>query len=150
MPQVMELKIDKSKWSDGPWMHEPDRMQWRHEGLDCLIVRNTVGALCGYVGVPPGHAIHEVDYAGVHEQFPDVSVHGGLTYADKCQGPICHVPEPGQSDDVWWLGFDAAHIGDLIPGRLGDDWPLFKDDVYRDLAYVTREVNQLAEQLANR
>jgi hypothetical protein len=48
--------LDKSKW---PYASkEPDKVQWRDQvtGLTCLIVRvNPGGALCGYVGVPPGH-----------------------------------------------------------------------------------------------
>lgn len=37
------------------WDQEPDRKHWVQQGLDCLIVRNLMGALCGYVGVPPSH-----------------------------------------------------------------------------------------------
>jgi hypothetical protein len=35
---------DKSYWGEGPWQHEPDKMQWTDDdtGLPCLIVRNQV------------------------------------------------------------------------------------------------------------
>lgn len=48
---------DKSSWGDGEWLHEPDKKQWTDQdtGYPCLIVRNRVGALCGYVGVPLDH-----------------------------------------------------------------------------------------------
>lgn len=65
----------------GPWNNEPDKAQWVDDatGLDCLIVRNHGGALCGYVGVPEGHPAYGKDYDTV-----DVLVHGGLTFASLC------------------------------------------------------------------
>lgn len=54
--------IDKSKFKSqlGAWMQEPDKVQFEdpETGLPCLIVRNQMGALCGYVGVGPGHPLH--------------------------------------------------------------------------------------------
>lgn len=138
--------IDKSKWPDGPWKNEPDKIQWQdpETGLACLIVRNM--SLCGYVGVAEGHPLFGKSY-----DEPDVRVHGGLTFADKCQPTeteahgICHVPAPGEPDLVWWFGFDTGHGGDKIPhvsdgyyGRYG---------TYKDIEYVKAEVTQLAKQL---
>ena len=56
---------DKSGWEQGAWQDEPDKVQWIDEetGLDCLIVRNPGGALCGYVGVAEGHSLFEVSYS---------------------------------------------------------------------------------------
>ena len=31
---------------------------------------------------------------------------------------ICHIPDQGEPDDVWWLGFDCLHGGDLAPGMM--------------------------------
>lgn len=143
-----EHTVDRTYWEPGPWDGEPDRKEWRHSsGLACLAVRaNTTGAWCGYVGVPPGHPYHGKGYDEV-----EVEVHWGLTYANACRGPICHVPAPGESDDVWWLGFDCAHAGDLTPGsefRLPERLRGRCGDVYRDEAFVTAEVNRLADQLA--
>ncbi len=130
--------MDKSSWTDGPWTSEPDRVEWRTNGLPCLIVRaDTTGALCGYVAVPKGHPFHGVGY----DDVPDVSVHGGLTYSDACGGHVCHVPQPGEPDDVWWLGFDCAHSGDMSPAY---DY----HGIYRDVAYVRAEVDSLAAQCA--
>ena len=146
--------------TDGPWAAEPDKAQWVDPatGLDCLIVRNHSGALCGYVGLPPGHRLHGVDYDEAHG-LADIEVHGGLTFADRCQegaedGPgICHVPEPGRPAEVWWLGFDCAHAGDLIPGMQEVYAAVgiartYRSDTYRDFAYVQREVTEMARQLA--
>lgn len=146
----------------GPWSTEPDKAQWVDEatGLDCLIVRNHGGALCGYVGLPPGHPLHGLDYDEAHERA-DIDVHGGLTFADRCQKGdedgwhICHVPEPGRPAEVWWLGFDCAHFGDISPRHEQDyrDAGIDKtawghSETYKDFGYVQAEVTRLAAQLA--
>lgn len=147
-------KLDE--FGDGPWMEEPDKMQWQDEdtGLPCLIVRNQFGTLCGYVGVPQGHPMHSKHY----DDGPDLRVHGGLTFAGSCSHgeeskSICHVPEPGEPDDVWWLGFDAGHAFDYSPGMAkysrdqGRDF--FDNDqfTYRNFGYMRNECAKLAKQL---
>jgi hypothetical protein len=152
MTETTHQPIDRTGWGPGPWDNEPDRAEWKTSaGLPALIVRSRLGNLCGYVAVPPGHVAH-----GVHYNRVDVSVHGELTYSNECQGQICHVPEPGEPDAGWWLGFDCAHHRDARPGdaamwrRLGR--PELIDPAgwttYRDMAYVRVECEQLAEQLA--
>lgn len=154
----------------GPWQEEPDKAQWIDEAtdLDCLIVRNHFGALCGYVGVLPGHPWHGLDWS--NEKLSDVTVHGGLTFTDSCQegaedGPgICHIPEPGRPANVWWLGFDTAHAWDLAPGMLEHEGAMLKtlNDLeaymkrealspfgkkYRNFEYVQSECADLAKQI---
>lgn len=165
--QTIEYRtVDKSTWGRGPWQDEPDKVQWQDEktGLACLIRRAPgVGSLCGYVGVPQGHPWHGMDYGDV-----DASVHGGLTFAQACgEGDeatsICHKPEPGEPQHLWWLGFDAAHSGDLCPTikadmaqSVGMVSAMFGGPVlgrsyagtYRDLEYVREEVTSLARQAA--
>jgi hypothetical protein len=158
---------ERARFARGPWDEEPDRIEWRHRGLPCLIVRNRMGALCGYVGLPPGHPMHGVSYNDA-EVAPDEDgdtyppAHGGLTYSGSCVegGHICHVPEPGEPEDVWWLGFDCAQGGDVVPAHapgsrldafyqelgLGSAG-LFGPQVYRDVSYVRREVERLADSL---
>lgn len=157
-----EYQVEKTGWPDGPWMTEPDRVSWRTKaGLPGLAVRNHFGAWCGYAAVSPGHPDYEKDYDAV-----PVEVHGGLTYAEHCQGHICHVPEPGESEEAWWLGLDCCHAWDYSPGLeatvasaagramrfpgadlLGNG--LFHE-TYRDLTYIQGEVESLAQQLADR
>jgi hypothetical protein len=140
--------VDKTGWAEGPWMQEPDRRDWRAHGLPCLALRNHHGTWCGYVGVPPGHPWYDVSYAQL-----DVEVHGGLTYSARCTDHICHVAAPGEPDEVFWLGFDCGHAFDYAPGiaalareiGLGQRWP---EETYRDLAYVSAEIERLAEQAA--
>lgn len=138
----------------GPWSGESDKEEFRFAGFPCLAVRNKeLGNWCGYVGVPPSHPAYEADYEDV-----DARAHGGLTYARRCEGDICHTPREGESDDVWWLGFDCAHLGDFVPGMkalakhaLAPLFPLMDlggGDTYRDLAYVKDEIRGLAHQLA--
>lgn len=158
----------------GEWTGEPDKVQWIDEatGLDCLILRNRIGALCGYVGIPAEHPWHgkgysecvescNEDWCYEHSPGGRVEVHGGLTYADACHegvgdDAICHVPEPGRPDDVWWFGFDTAHACDLSPydvKRAEEEehrypWGLDRSDHYRNVEYVKNECASLAAQLA--
>lgn len=152
---------DRAGWGAGPWDSEPDRVDFEHAGFACLLHRGPMGQWCGYVGVPATHPAYAKPYSDV-----DVDVHGGLTYANRCQGAICHVPKPGMSDDVWWLGFDCAHAGDFTPHTNkyhgAYPWPLkpydhaeamaavdrWEVEKYRTVEYVRTETERLAEQLA--
>lgn len=159
-------KIDKSDWGDGPWQSEPDRIEFEHKGLSCLMARSKVGGnWCGYVAVGPDHPWHKAGYTSCTsrpickksktdlycEHTPEnlIHVHGGLTYSDFCQGDICHVPKAGEPDNVKWFGFDCAHAGDGLPAmrqHLPKERGYFSQG-YKDEAYVRREVRRLAEQL---
>jgi hypothetical protein len=142
--------VDKSTWPAGPWHNEPDKLQWQDEatGFPCLIHRGPSGALCGYVAVSPGHSAYGKNYDDV-----GVTCHGGLTFASACQSTtdpssgICHIVEPSEQDNVWWLGFDCAHLGDKVPYMPPYINSYGEVDIYRDIAYVQRECADLARQL---
>ena len=156
----IDPRCTREGWPSHEWDGEPDKVEWRDAdtGLPCIAKRQpTSGHWCGYVGVPPGHQYHGKDYGDVYSADPDIEVHGGLTFADECQeGPpeeaICHVPEPGEPDHVWWLGFDCHHAWDLAPSdflwRDRHGWPIDHDKVYRNLPYVRSECRYLARQIA--
>jgi hypothetical protein len=167
MNKTIEYRtIDKSAWQPGVWQDEPDKAQWYDDGtgFPCLIVRGPHGALCGYVGVRPGHPWHGMNYDSIETAdkdeygFSGPFVHGGLTFSGPCSHGddpsrgICHVPAPGDTDNVWWLGFDCAHAGDYTDMKYDDGWrerfPA-DDDVYRDFAYVRAEIESLARQAAS-
>ena len=161
MSEMRTWKFDEDRQEiRGPWDDEPDKAQWvdAATNLDCLIVRNRMGALCGYVGLPPGHPLYGAGYDAAHERA-EIDVHGGLTFADKCQEGaqdrgVCHVPEPDRPADVWWLGFDCAHAFDLAPGMvatLGRVGASARDrgETYRAFDYVRDECSRLAGQLAS-
>ena len=162
--------IDKTSWGDGPWQQEPDKLQWQDEtGLPCLAVRHLrTGNWCGYVGVAHGHPLYGCHYTDAEVEL--LPAHGGITFSDHCQeGPdehaICHIPSPGESDDVWWFGFDCAHFMDFMPGMSADmkdlgrhavkhgiEPPDKREDLlfwptYKTLAYVQACCHQLAEAL---
>lgn len=136
------MNIDRANWGPGPWDNEPDRLEWRHNGTPCLMVRNRFGVWCGYAAVPPGHPLYGVPYQALSR----IEVHGQLTYSDMCQGDVCHVPAPGEPDDVWWLGFDCGHVFDRMP--VLEDYGSW--GTYRDLEYVKRETEALADQIHER
>lgn len=163
---------DKSDYPEGPWMDEPDKIQFVDEatGFPCLIVRNHVGSLCGYVGVRPDHPLHGVHYQD--DRADGLSVHGGVTFTDFCDedaeedSGICHVPECGDIDRIWWFGFDCAHASDACPlmhstqGKMLGIYNIFDSIVsgargrsnresYKDIAFVVSEIQSLASQLAD-
>lgn len=149
--------IDKKNWKRGEWDNEPDKVQWPDPatGYPCLIVRHgALGHLCGYVGVAKGHPAFEKGYDEVRG-FPGqeyLEVHGGLTFAAECHKEtrpqsenICHEVEEGDNDNIWWLGFDCAHVGDQSCMATGGH--NFDGDEYRNIDYVKSECARLAEQL---
>lgn len=99
--------IDKSKWGDGPWQTEPDRVDWADEatGLLCSARRHPrMGHWCGYVCVPADHPLH--GSLDCPDAITDVArVNFGNTTID----------EDDESSGQWWLGFDCAHMYDLLP-----------------------------------
>lgn len=149
---------DKSTWGEGEWTSEPDKRQWKDEetGYPCLIVRaESTGSLCGYIGISKGHPLFDKSYDDA-----EVTVHGGLTFSDRCQPShdesrgICHI-DPS-NDNVWWFGFDCAHFMDYNPAMEAllktfadrpQRPPCMPKDIYRNIAYVTSEVQSLAQQL---
>jgi len=124
---------------DRPWETEPDHLEWKEATTKykCEVKRNPMTlALCGYVTVPKKHHFY-----GLHYDKPSVSVHGGLTYADKGK-----------------FGFDCAHAGDLSPGVLLSILAASKDparymeaterfDTYRTFDWVVKETEKLARGL---
>jgi hypothetical protein len=166
--------VDKSAWARGPWDDEPDKRQWTDPatGLPCLAVRHpTLGHWCGYAGVPAGHPAHGVEFytspigedgapielTPVQLAVESLDAHGGVTFSAPCQETtdpahgVCHVPAPGEPDDVWWFGFDCAHCYDLSPGMAvysPQYTEIQKTDTYRPLAYVIDQAQTLAAQLA--
>lgn len=160
--QTIESRNEKlkAKLPEGLWQEEPDKIQWedKETKLPCLIVRNNSGNLCGYVGVSEKHPLYQKAY----QESEDLNCHGGLTFSGFCQereDGICHKPDPGEPEKVWWLGFDCAHGGDIIPSfmtkefmdlgiKTFTDRDPFEKNTYKDIAYVQKECAGLAKQLA--
>jgi len=150
MKTIEYTTVDKSKYpTRGAWDNEPDKKQWQDEetGLACLIHRGPVGALCGYVGVPEGHPYFKKSYNDIDH----LEVHYGLTYSGLCQPGtdeskgICHLPDEGEPDHVWWLGFDCAHSDDFCPSYQKEAHSIYSS--YKDIPFVESECRGLAKQL---
>lgn len=111
--QLANYKVDRTNWEPGPWDQEPDRVQWQHAGYACLMTRHPHhGNWCGYVGVDEASPFFAKKWGG--DDFP--ALDHEVNYSDFCDGHICHVPEAGMTDRVWWLGFDCGHAFDYCPG----------------------------------
>lgn len=153
-----ECETTKMTVPKGPWTTEPNRINFKSHGLDCMLVRHSRSLhWCGYVGVPASHPDFGKDWGDVAYR-----VHGGITYAKACQHHICHITDDPE-DKTWWFGFDCAHAGDLSPTSIkwNEEWakkweaehgrkPIGCNDSYRDVAYVKRETQRLAKQVAHR
>lgn len=127
------FKKDK-KLKIGPWSDEPNEIKFKIDDLYCVILRhNKYGHLCGYVGVKQNHFLYGVNYHNVEKT---IDVHGGLTFSGKMYDEF----------DVWFFGFDCAHVDDLIPISIYFE-PPDKNKVYRNVSYVKSEIIKLAKQL---
>lgn len=94
---------------EGEWLNEPDVIFWtsKDNNLICSIVRNVpYGILCGYVGLGSKHPLH-----GKDDPYKGLISLGKFSSLD--------IPDDVMKDlideNLWWLGFDCMHSGDLIP-----------------------------------
>ena len=158
-----------------PWKIEPNQKVFYAFGYQCIILRMPdFGNLLGYAGIGQDHPLFRLDYStptpalepleyyaknspdknspdrfsfsnmpniifGV-EQEPTMScrlfVHGGVTFAGQLREDV------NPDTNLWWIGFDCAHAGDFAPER-----GYASGGVYRDMGYMQRELQFLAQQL---
>ena len=154
-----ECEKNKKSWPPGPWNNEPNRVEWEHAGFRCLALRQPQsGHWCGYVGLPKGHKHYGIPdsvpyYDDDGNEIKDRQVvafelsygHGGVTYGRFCQGDVCHISD---NEELYWLGFDCAHSGDLTPSTLIYAPNLAKYGTYKTIGYVKQCVNEMAEELS--
>lgn len=144
-------ELNKASWGDGAWLDEPDKVSWTDEatGYPCIVKRHPqMGHFCGYVAVPEDHPHFGKDY-GVPATRRCPSE---LTFAAPCSKDeddahdICHIVQPGQSDNVWWFGFDCAHGWDIIPATQSMSYlrSMFPGASYKDVEWVKNACEQLA------
>ena len=130
------------------WETEPDQDQWldKETGLPCLILRNGIGALCGYVGISSDHPFYLFHYDNISiEEHP----HGGLTFSGywpEVKFKSFSRDTKGFLQPIWWIGFDCAHAGDLYPKGFHQE----STDIYRNMEYVKNEIKLLARQLTEK
>lgn len=144
-------------------------------GLGCIILRQEDGTLSGYVGVGTDHPLHGFQAEAVPVQISSLVHGGITYGREcevnrhelRAKGKprrerytVCHVTrtrwvqdvehvqttkDEFEHEDLWWLGFDTNHAGDLIPNDRFHT-PR-KSDVYRDQDFVYRQCVVLAERL---
>lgn len=128
--------INKKLWPRGEWDDEFDFYLYKPDIDDNTyyqINRNEyMGHLRGYIFLPKDHKLYGMDYRD--KNFPDLYVHGGITCSDEWL----------DGSDLWRLGFDCAHNGDLSPFRKEN---YVDNDRYRNVDYVLREIQNLHNQI---
>lgn len=135
MKNALTVYNPNSSTAIDPWDVEPDEIAWYYASVDlwCRALRQRApgcGFWCGYVGVKAGHRLY-----GVHYDDINADVHGGLTYSG-------YLDEIGV-DRRWWIGFDCAHAGDLMPfSTFG-----FDGDEYKNTQFVMHQCISLAHQI---
>lgn len=159
---------EKQAWPKGEWTDEPDKIQWLSDtGLVCLIVRNQImGSLCGYVGIDETHPLFGLQWDNNDLPFRLISLRWPITYSGFCQKGcppdkgICHQPEPGEPDQVWWFGFAADCWTDVAPylydimlsssprNEQSYSYLLSNGAGYRNVDAIAEEVEKLSVQLA--
>jgi len=112
---------------------EGDDKQWEYKTQNeiiykCEILRVKMGFLCGYVKLTKDDTFYNVHY----DDLP-IKAHGGVTYSQL-------------EDDLWVIGFDCGHHGDLIPTSEYFD----RIGIYRDMEYVSRWCEHICEQLSEK
>jgi hypothetical protein len=118
---------------DWKWLEEPNKLEFEHAGIKCLILRDRFLWLGGYVGLDPSHV-----HSGKHYRDIEVKrVHQGLNFSGRGDGQR-------RKEGLWWIGFYGDRPGDLVPGRMDG---LKGGEMYRDIEYVQGEVKKLAEQM---
>ena len=133
---------------------EGDLNLFTYKGFICLIIRRGDNSLdrnknyeeisqgklfhlCGYVGIPEGHILFNVNDLG---DLP-IECHGGITFC----GFHCNINLP---QNIRWLGFDCAHVHDLVMRGFIKNGA-FSGDTYRDLEYVYNEVKSIVDQITS-
>jgi hypothetical protein len=142
--------MDKTDWPDGPWKDEPDYVSWvdKDTMYRCVLQRNVVGAWQGRVGISADHPLFMIPYT--NPIYQHIDVHGDIMYTSFIAADDQYFSPPQRS---WWIGFDTMREDDYTPGYKPKQKNLklipeyAATIVYRDIAYVTDEIQFLAVQL---
>ncbi|WP_145916896.1 hypothetical protein [Erythrobacter sp. QSSC1-22B] len=158
-----DQEADKVAWLD------------EETGLGCIMLRQPNGTISGYVGIGPEHPLFGFEADAVPVDVSNVVHGGVTygkacevnRFAREAYGKprqerytVCHVTrvrlvqeyrtvqttkDEFDHEDLWWLGFDTDHPGDLIPA--GHRNVRRRGDVYRDQSYVYGQCVELARRL---
>lgn len=89
-----------------------------------------------YIEIPRGSKLFRKDYNDI-----DISIHGGLTYADDHLQDI--------KKDTWFIGWDYAHLGDYFGADLffniNDNGQVRKwttEEIFEDVVYAIEQIRE--------
>lgn len=118
---------------------EGNLKEFVHNGFNCKIVRvhpESTGHLCGYVKIPISHKLYGMSYDDIEILYDyEVPSHAGLTFSGSIK------------EEGYWIGFDCAHAGDLLPCSHGGyfEMSIMHGDVYRDMEFVEARLKELVD-----
>lgn len=141
--------MDIDKWPNGEWDNEPNLLHYIHSktGHIILIKRNLmVGSLCGYVGVKEtslSYSIHDF----LNKEKDEFKVHGSVTFFGYCQEFHEIIGVAYNEKKIVWLGFDCAHLYDIVPSLLLLKQDYINDCTYKNLSFVINQCAKLSHQL---
>lgn len=153
MNNVINIEFySKQSFPPGKWLNEPDLCYWEHK-LPCLAIRDMgMGSWKGFVAVDGYHPYCSVPIDALIK-IPNAmeiffSVHGGLSGAGKLPAKYKEFAK-----NFWWIGIETSHGGDLQPllkleGSEADVAKMTSNQTYKDLQFIRRETNKLANLLA--
>jgi hypothetical protein len=140
----MKVKLDKMQNERRFYKPEERTESWvdAATGLQCVGVKHpSMGHWCGYVAIPKTHKWFGLHYnkcmEGCGESWcghtPEcvIDVHGGITYSSI-----------DENDELFWYGFDCAHLHDHVPGMTFSNGGTFKD-----LNFIKDQCANMARQL---
>lgn len=127
---------------EGPWTHEPDEVFYLYNGFPCVIRRNALGVLCGYIGLCLGHS----QFAQHYDDVEGCDPHGGFTFSElriAFNPVIPQLKEFDRQNVLWWLGFDCSHYMDVVPTFASIQGLHSFDRTYKDINYVNNELHRM-------
>lgn len=142
---------NKKNFPPGEWTKEPDLCYWQGK-LPCLALRDmSMGIWKGFVGIDSTHPFYGVIIEDLLKK-DDITeiffeVHGGITMAGRLPAKYKEFAK-----DYWWIGLEASHGADFMPllqldMSNPDMAKMLSNQVYKDLHFIRREVNKLANRL---
>jgi hypothetical protein len=116
-----------------------------YKGYDYVVIGHKYGHRCGYVKIPKSHQLFETSESKIYELYPNLSVHGGITFMDYMKG---------KNSKTYCIGFDAGHCCDAKdPSLLSEKYKdLFSSKFLeygeiRTLEYMISECESLIDQI---
>lgn len=121
-----------------------------YEGFRCIVTGVATGHRCGFIAIPKGHPLFEVD----RDQLSQIDVYGGWTYSDSVPNYPASTTEP-----AWWIGFDCGHSGESrdfqLMEELGEAKKVsmmrkgmgFDDSSVKSVGFVISELKSAVKQI---